>query len=145
MSPSIPGHFSRVVLPGGLDVCGEHIPAGVDVGIGYYSLHHNGRYFQDPHVHRPERWLGGKEEVKKMREAWFPFGYGPRMCIGRRLAYMELSMMIAMAVWRFDIEYVEGGVETAHQKEGGGLEYHLTDHLTAARNGPVVRFTERSA
>jgi cytochrome P450 len=44
-----------------------------------------------------------------MRDASQPFSYGPRNCIGRNLAYVEMKLIIARLVWTFDLENATGG------------------------------------
>jgi cytochrome P450 len=114
-SPSLPGVLPREVLPGGLMVDNRFFfPPGVEVSVPVYALHHNAQYFPDPDVWKPERWLPnevGEEGVKKSYEAFTPFSYGSRQCIGKRLTYVELWITVARAVYLFDMEYVGGGRE----------------------------------
>ena len=144
MSPSLPGIIPREVLPGGITVSGQFFPAGVELTVPIYALHHNEAYYPEPHNHRPERWLPevvGKEAVETCWSAFTPFSYGSRACVGKRLAYMELWTTIARAVWMFDMEYRGGGREDAFG--GDVVEYKLLDHLAAGRSGPTVRFVKR--
>jgi len=114
-SPSLPGILPRKVLPGGLTVDDRfYFPAGVEVTVPVYALHHNAEYFPDPDTWKPERWLPdevGEEGVKRCYEAFTPFSYGSRQCIGKRLAYIELWITVARAVYLFDFDYVGGGKE----------------------------------
>ena len=83
---------------------GEYAPAGTVVGIGFYSLHHNPQYFPDPFAYKRERWIGGSspevtaKSVELEQSGFFPFSFGPRSCIGKNLAYMELRSVIARTV-----------------------------------------------
>ena len=49
------------------------------------GMHHDERYFKDPHAFKPERWVDDVEAVLEPA-AWMPFGAGPRRCPGERLA-----------------------------------------------------------
>jgi len=115
ISPSLPGILPREVLLGGLTVCGHSFPSGVEISVPIYAVHHNPDVYPFPHKHIPERWLAeetSEEAVKRCHDALTPFSYGSRMCIGRRLAMMELWLTLARAVWLFDLTYVdwwEGG------------------------------------
>jgi cytochrome P450 len=63
-------------------------------------------YFSDPNSFIPERWL--KDSVNFEKRSPFlllPFGYGPRMCIGRRFAEMEIYVLLAKIIQNFHIEY----------------------------------------
>ncbi|KAH8807633.1 gamma-glutamyltranspeptidase-domain-containing protein [Xylogone sp. PMI_703] len=116
MNASLPGYLPREVLPGGITVKGEYFPPGVEIAVPTYTLHHNPKYFPNPHKHIPERWLAsesGVDNVKLAWEAFAPFSTGARMCIGRRLAYIELQIVIARVVFLYDMKYIDGGVEEA--------------------------------
>ena len=56
----------------------------------------NEEYFPEPDKFIPERWI--KDEDGKITRAGFkflPFGFGPRMCIGRRIAELEMHLLLA--------------------------------------------------
>jgi cytochrome P450 len=145
MSPSVPGILPREVLAGGITVAGHLFPAGVELTVPIYAIHHKPKYYPRPHTHDPERWIEssvGHDKVEKALSAFNPFSYGTRQCIGKRLAYTELWIAIARAVWLFDLYYVSGGMED--EFGDGVVEYKLVDHFAAARTGPVVRFQKRS-
>lgn len=61
-------NLERVVPLGGLEVCGQHLPAGTVVGMNGWVVHRDRDVFgQDASSWRPERWLEGDEEnIKKM-------------------------------------------------------------------------------
>ena len=144
MNPSVPGYLPREVLPGGIQIAGEFFPAGVEVGITTYALHHNPQYFADSHEHRPQRWLAdevGAENVQKSYAAFAPFSMGSRMCIGRKMAYFELWIAIARAIFEYDIKYVSGGKEQIHGPKV--CEYKLVDAFASKRDGPVLEFRRR--
>ncbi|OAP56057.1 hypothetical protein AYL99_09236 [Fonsecaea erecta] len=146
LSPSLPGVLPREVLKGGLTAVGEHFPAGVELSVPIYAVHHFSDVFFDPHMFIPERWLPeytSEDAVKRCHDALTPFSYGSRQCIGRRLAVIELYLVLAQAVWKYDIEYVSGGKDDRFPQNPEVVEYKLLDHLAAGRSGPVIRFTSR--
>jgi hypothetical protein len=146
MSPSLPGVLPREVLPGGLTAAGETFTPGVEVSVPIYALHHNEDVYSEPHRFIPERWIPeetSEESVKQCLATLMPFSYGSRQCIGKRLALMELYLVLAKAVWRYNLEYVGGGKDDRFGDELDVIEYKLLDHLAAGRNGPVVRFWRR--
>ncbi|RAH83811.1 cytochrome P450 monooxygenase [Aspergillus japonicus CBS 114.51] len=57
LAPSVPNAPPRAVLPGGIYLEGDFIPAGTVVGAPIYTLHRNAAYFDRPDEFRPERWL----------------------------------------------------------------------------------------
>lgn len=62
------------------------------------------KYVRDPTVFRPERWL--KPDRENMHPFLFlPFGHGARMCIGRRFAEQEISVLVTKMVRNFRVEW----------------------------------------
>ncbi|KAL7268806.1 hypothetical protein RUND412_008553 [Rhizina undulata] len=109
--PSAPDAMPRVVLPGGLQIGTEFFPAGVELGVSYYTLHRNPVYYYSPHEFNPSRWLKEAGEMTGDLSAFAPFSIGSRGCIGKRLAYIEIELVLARLVWGFDIKYISGGVD----------------------------------
>lgn len=62
--------------------------------ISQYAMHHDTRFYEDPYVFRPERWLP-EESDSKPKFAFFPFGAGIRMCIGNQFAEQEAILVLA--------------------------------------------------
>lgn len=60
MAPAIASSPFREVEDGGVIVEGHAIPAGVDIGTGIYAIQHNPKYYPEPFVFRPERWIVGE-------------------------------------------------------------------------------------
>ena len=66
------------------------------------------KLFEDAEAFRPERWLRKKDEIPTDTAEAFssiPFGFGTRMCIGRRIAELELHLLSARIVQQFEISY----------------------------------------
>ena len=76
------------------------IRAGTIVVVSQYLIHRDARFFPDPLEFRPERWIGDPGARPKL--AYFPFGAGPRSCIGQGLAMVEGPLILATlgARWR---------------------------------------------
>ncbi|MFB6374936.1 MAG: cytochrome P450, partial [Bradymonadaceae bacterium] len=70
------------------------IPEGAQVIIPQCIVHRDERWFDDPDAFRPERWLGDLED-ELSRFGYFPFGGGPRICVGNHFAEMEGILAIA--------------------------------------------------
>lgn len=79
------------------------IRKGTGVIISSWVTHRDPRYFDDPTSFRPERWAGDFRR-KLPRFAYYPFGGGPRICIGNRFAMMEAMLFLATIAKRFDVE-----------------------------------------
>src|ERR1043166_7003324 len=70
------------------EVGGYRIPAGMQVFAFQWAVHRDARWYEEPAAFRPERW---RDEVaaRLPKFAYFPFGGGPRQCIGNSFAMME--------------------------------------------------------
>ncbi|MBV8049887.1 MAG: cytochrome P450 [Acidobacteriaceae bacterium] len=79
------------------------VPAGSSVVFSQWVLHRDPRYFEAPLAFRPERWLDGLEK-RLPRFAYFPFGGGPRMCIGAPFALMEAGLVLAAIASQFHFD-----------------------------------------
>ncbi len=80
---------------------GYDVPKGMNLVLNVYALHHHPKYWENPEEFIPERFENF--EAKGARKyLYFPFGGGPRMCIGNNFAMMELQMILAMIVQRYD-------------------------------------------
>jgi len=76
---------------------GYRIPEGSKLTLPQIHVHRDGRFFEDPETFRPERWTDAFEETLP-EYAYFPFGGGPRHCIGMRFAMMELKHVLPTVV-----------------------------------------------
>jgi cytochrome P450 len=78
-------------------------PKGTIIALYYYGLHRNERYWKDAISFVPERfkdWSADKEKTK----AFFPFGAGPRMCIGNNFAMAEMALFLQAFIHTFDLK-----------------------------------------
>lgn len=118
-------------------------------GTPIYALHHNPAYFPSPHAFDPERWLQpytDADAIESARAAFTPFSIGPRGCIGKSVAYVELRLTVARLMWEFDIKEVVQEGKGALWREGVAVredEFRLLDHFTSRKEGPVVVFERR--
>lgn len=84
------------------EVKGLKIPEGMQIAIPIYILHHNEKLWQDPEKFDPERFSA--ENKAKMKPCQFmPFGFGPRICIGKRLAITEMKIALTKLLREFII------------------------------------------
>lgn len=72
-----------------------------------WVMHRDPRHFDDPEAFRPERWLEGLES-RLPPGAYYPFGDGPRRCIGQGFALLEAALVIACVAQRFRFRLVPG-------------------------------------
>lgn len=103
----------RSVPAGGLTVCGKFFPEGAILSVPSYTLHRREDVWgDDAEEYRPERWLELDQTV--LQKSFNPFSFGPRACVGRNLASMELLVIIASFVRKYDVilEYPRDPLET---------------------------------
>jgi cytochrome P450 len=89
-------------------VDGIHIPAGLMVITYIYGLHRNPDVWPNPETFDPSRF---EDEARRERHpaAHLPFGWGPRKCIGSNMALIQMLVILALFVRRYDIEPVTDG------------------------------------
>jgi cytochrome P450 len=82
-------------------VGGYAIAAGSIVLVSPWVVHHDPRWWPEPERFEPSRWLDGSEAARP-RFAFFPFGGGPRICIGEQFAWTEAVLVLATLArdWR---------------------------------------------
>jgi cytochrome P450 len=90
-----------------IEVRGYRIPAGSNLVMSQWIMHRDPRYFSNPENFYPDRWLDEKSR-KLPRFAYFPFGGGPRQCIGAAFAQMEAVLLLATIAQRFRLRAVPG-------------------------------------
>jgi benzoate 4-monooxygenase len=90
----------RVVPAEGMDVLGHYFPPGVVLGVPSYSLHRDPLIWgEDTEAYRPERWF--ERDQADIQKTFNPFSFGPRACVGRNLADLELRIMISSLLRRY--------------------------------------------
>ena len=78
---------------------GKIVPKGTSLLFSMYEIHRHRDYWEDPETFKPERF----EDTKKSSNAYYPFGAGPRMCIGNNFAMYEMILAVAELVKKYEI------------------------------------------
>ncbi|KAI0882848.1 cytochrome P450 [Annulohypoxylon maeteangense] len=160
MSPPFVGTFWREPHASYTEpfvVDGHVIPRGIAVGVNPYCVMHNEAYFPEPFAFRPERWLGPEDGAVEedqaratMRAAFAPFALGDTGCLGKAMAYNEMSLVIAKTLWYFDFEKAPGEAGKLGEGVPGNMdgrhrvdEYQLLDLAVADHDGPNLVFKPR--
>lgn len=82
------------------DLAGARFESGELLFMSPYAHHRDGRVWTDPLSFRPDRWAG---EVSRGNESYFPFGSGPRVCIGKQIALTEAQFTLAHVLQQADV------------------------------------------
>jgi len=100
---------------------GSRCPMGALLTLSPWVIQRHGAHWSEPHDFRPERFLvdaASAEERRLAREAWLPFGLGPRKCPGAAFALQEALLVLAELLRRFEL------------RPGAGAEPDLVGRLT---------------
>ncbi len=114
-----------------VEVGGYTIPEGAAIMLPQWAVHRSDDHWEDPASFDPERWRP-ERATERPRFAYFPFGGGPRHCIGKHLAMLEARSIVATTASRFRLAYE------------GDTPLELLPTLTAhPRNGMPMRVERR--
>ncbi|HEX2080779.1 MAG TPA: cytochrome P450 [Longimicrobium sp.] len=102
-----PGWMTSREAVADCELGGYPVPAGTTVAVSQWVTHRDPRFFADAEAFRPERWLDGSLDGLP-KYAYFPFGGGPRFCIGASLAMIEAVLILATVARRFRLEAAPG-------------------------------------
>ena len=114
-----------------VEIGGHAIPKGAQILISQWVVHRDPRWFPNPEGFDPDRWT--PERVKDLpRYAYFPFGGGPRICIGNHFAMMEATLILAIIIQRWQLELLPGqrlelSPSVTLRQKGPGLRVRLAD------------------
>ncbi|KAL0882450.1 hypothetical protein ABMA27_000928 [Loxostege sticticalis] len=99
--------LTREVLADTALPSGVKLHKGVRIHIPLQRLHYHPKYFPEPEVYRPERFLG-EEKRNIVPNTYMPFGDGPRLCLGQRFAKMQILSGLVTVLKKFDFELAPG-------------------------------------
>jgi cytochrome P450 len=83
------------------------LPTGSIILMSQYVMHHDPRFFADPYRFDPERWTAQARESRP-KFSYFPFGGGPRVCVGEQFAWMEGVLLLATIGQRWKMHLSPG-------------------------------------
>ena len=96
--PTVPREPTEATTLGGY-----RIPAGATVGASQWVIHRDERFWDDPQAFCPKRF---DSESDRPDFAYFPFGGGPRRCIGQQFAMVEAKLILARLAQQYTVELV---------------------------------------
>lgn len=119
------------------EIGGYRVPAGSAVLMSQWVMHRDPRFYDEPERFDPDRWLD--ERAKGLpRFAYFPFGSGPRTCIGASFAMMEAVLILATVAQRYQVRLAPGFVAepmpTITLRPRHGIQAVLARRENVARN-----------
>ncbi|MGW7574763.1 cytochrome P450 [Streptomyces sp. NPDC054765] len=94
------------------EIGGFRIPAGADVVVAPWVTHRHPELWEDPERFDPRRFAP-EREAERHRYAWFPFGGGPRACIGQHFSMLESVLALAVLLRAYEVEAVDKEVPVA--------------------------------
>lgn len=140
LAPAVPSALKRrTTVP--LIIGDIAVPANTDVAVAAWGIHRSEAYFTEANKFKPERWLPehtSKEKLDLMKTGFAPFSLGNRGCIGRNMAYNELSIGLGRLYWTCDMRLLAGD-ETGND---GNDHFDLIDCYITRKTGPMVEFRE---
>lgn len=112
------------------EIGGYDIPKGMTLWACQWVMHRDPRYWEEPLVFRPERWEDDPL-AKHPRLIYFPFGAGPRVCIGNTFAMMEAGLILATLLQQVRVNM------------NPGTDVHPTAAFTLRPSGPIPFTVEK--
>jgi cytochrome P450 len=123
------------------EIGGFHIPKGSQLVMSQWVVHRDPRFWPEPERFDPSRW--GEERTKNLPLcAYFPFGDGPRVCIGSNFAMMEAILILAAIAQRFRLDLVPGQtlrlVPSVTMRPRNGIKMIVREPRRSNAAGPEV-------
>ncbi|XP_076120282.1 cytochrome P450 [Alosa pseudoharengus] len=101
--PVVPGN-ARITVENEIVVGGHRFPKQTLFHLCHYAVSYDEKIFPDPHAFLPERWLRGAD--KQLNQHPFgsvPFGFGIRACLGRRVAELEMYLVLSQLIKHYEV------------------------------------------
>ena len=95
-----------------------------------YTTQRDPAFFTNPDTFEPQRWLSDKELSTEAKEMFMPFSKGTRACLGKSLAMMELKLVTAILIHRYEVELAPGTTEDSMS---------MTDHFLVLPKAGVCK------
>ena len=118
------------------NIRGITIPRNARVIMSQYVVHRDPRFYPEPERFDPERWTP-EAQAQQPKFAYFPFGGGPRLCIGESFAWTEGILLLATLVQSWETRLVPGfrvqfePAVTLRPKDGIKMTLHKRTYVTS--------------
>ena len=104
LRPPIAYPLQRLVTsPEGATIAGHTVKQGTVVAVPPYTIHRNKTLYRSPEAYDPDRWFDS-EQIQNLKKYNVVFSQGPRQCLGRHIAIVELQILISSLTRRYDME-----------------------------------------
>jgi len=132
--PPGPTALNRIIVSkAGQMVAGRHVPHNTTCGVHQLAANRLEANFARPEEFLPERWFDDTpaEFAHDRRDIYQPFSFGPRNCIGKPIAYMEMRVLMAKFLYNFTFELANPDFDWVSTKkaygawDNGGLKLRL--------------------
>ncbi|KIW89107.1 uncharacterized protein Z519_09959 [Cladophialophora bantiana CBS 173.52] len=122
LNPPVPSGVFRKTPKEGVEIGGVYIPGDTVIQMPQYAMARDPDLYPSPLEFIPERH-SSRPELMLHKDAFAPFSAGPYNCIGKNLAYMEIRLLTANIIRKFDVRLAEG-------ETGQDLLMGTKDHFT---------------
>lgn len=110
----------------GVSIRGHSFPPGTVLSVPSYTMHHSKEIWgPDADDFRPERW---ESVTTRQKNAFIPFSHGPRACVGRNVAEMEMKLIVATWARRYRVELKQDYMDTKEGFLRKPLELNISIH-----------------
>ena len=109
-----------------VSIAGYRIPAGSGLMLPQWVVHRSARWYDAPEAFDPDRWHPDRASDRH-RFAFFPFGGGPRHCIGKQFSMLEAQLILATVARQYELEYLGDGFDLR-----GSLTMHPSEPVAMA-------------
>jgi len=110
------------------------IEKGQKIIIPMHSIHHDSKYYPNPDTFDPERFTLEEKSKRRPSGSYFPFGDGPRHCIGKRFAEIDMKLVLSEVLSKFEVATCE--------KTDVPLRFKPNTGFLTALNGVWLSFTQ---
>ena len=109
-----------------VSIAGYRVPAGSGLMLPQWVVHRSPRWYDAPETFDPDRWQPDRA-TDRHRFAFFPFGGGPRHCIGKQFSMLEAQLILATVAQQYELDYLGDGFDLR-----GSLTMHPSEPVAMA-------------